>query len=277
VFLTFIIHGIYGQENLRLLSWNIQHFGYHKTELQIEQIASVIEEYDIVAIQQIDSKELSAEKAISQLIIALNAKGFDWSYTLSQPTKTKKSNQQRYAFLWKTYKVKVLGNGFLLNDLQRKVVHEPFVMNIKWNNERVSLYNYQAKPYQENPEKEIQIVLDYLLDKQTPTILMGNFNTTQNREVFKQRRLKNAITNNQKTLLKNKCYYHNHLHLSVDNIFYTTPYFTLLSSGVLDYVGECENLKLAHRISNHLPVVAFLQPKTRSYEVSLTTSLKPSP
>ncbi|HIP49143.1 MAG TPA: hypothetical protein EYG92_09295 [Lutibacter sp.] len=271
--------GVYSQENLRMLSWNIKNFGHHKTHSQIEQIASVITEYDVVAMQQIDAQEHSAEKALAQLIIALNKKGFDWSYTLSQPTKAKSSSKERYAFLWKTNKVNVLGKGTLLKPLQRKVLQEPFVLKIEWNSEIVSLYNYHAKSYDKHPEKEIAVVLDYLKKTNTPFVLFGSFNTTENNEVFGilDTTTHKPVVSKKKTLLKNYCYSKTYKHLAVDNIYYTSPNFTLLSSGVLDYVGACENLKLAHRISNHIPVVAHLQSKQTSYEVSFTTNLNPSP
>jgi len=277
--IAFIVQGVYSQENLRLLSWNIKDFGNHKTHSQIEQIASIIAEYDIVAVQQIDAKELSAEKAMSQLIIALNAKGFDWSYLLSQPTKAKNSLKERYAYLWKTNKVNVLGKGKLLEVLKKKVLQEPFMLHIEWNSEVVTLCNYHAKSYDKHPEKEIKIVFDYLKKTNQPYLLFGSFNINENHQVFDildESTYKPVVTN-QKTLLKNYCNYKKYLHLAVDNIYYSNPNFTLISSGVLDYVGDCENLKLAHRISNHIPVVAHIQTEKRAYEVSLTTSLKPSP
>ena len=275
VFLTQVVHG---QENLRMLSWNIKNFGYHKTQLQIEQIASIITDYDIVAIQQIDAREQSGEKAMSQLITQLNKKGFDWSYTISPTTKAKKSSKERYAFLWKTNRVNVLGKGTLLKPLERKVLQEPFVLKIRWNNEDVNLYNYHARSYEKNPVKEIQHLLTYIAQQQTPYLLLGSFNTLLNNEVFTNNRTNfEPVITTQKTLLRNYCRYNSYKHLAIDNIFYPTSNFTLISSGVLDYVGECENLKLALRISNHIPVVAHLQSKEISYEVSLTTSLKPSP
>jgi hypothetical protein len=243
---------IFSQDNLRVLSWNIQNFGQRKTDTQIEQIASIIMFYDLVAIQQIDTKEQSGEKAIKRLIKFLEQKGGQWGFVLSEPTKTRRKDRERYAFLWKKEQIQVF-KPQRVQELQKKVKQEPFVVQISWRDTQINVYNYHAKSFDKQPEKEIEKVFNYIDKSYKSSILMGSFNLHDTHQVFKSY---NAVISKNKTLLKNYCRYKEYKRSANDNIYYTDQNLKLLSSGVLDYVGDCENLNIALKISNHLPVVA---------------------
>ncbi len=264
--IVFSYHTLYGQENLRFLSWNIQNFGQTKSHTEIEQIANIIIDYDMVAIQDVVATENMGEKSMNQLIACLAEKGSIWEYVISQPTKTRKSKRKRYVYLWKPHRVEVVGEGKLLEKLQKKLVHEAFVLQIRWQNQIVNLYNYQAKDYRKHPEKEIEALGNYLSQTKETYLLFGSFNLTTKHEVFTSFKADKSLSviDQEKTLLYSYCRYKYYLHLSIDNSYYPTRYFTLISSGVLDYVGSCENLKTALKISNHLPVVANFSMKVNT-------------
>jgi endonuclease/exonuclease/phosphatase family metal-dependent hydrolase len=255
LFLAFVSLNIFSQESLRLLSWNIQNFGQEKTTTQIEQIASVICDYDLIAIQQIDAKGQSGEKAVNQLLKALNQKGEQWEFALSKPTKTIKRNQERYGFLWKINKIQIVNKAHLIKPLERKVKQEPFLMTINWKGNLIDVVNYHAKNYKKHPEKEIPKVLHTLAQLNNPYLLMGSFSMQFS---FDESPNLLSVINHQNTFLRSYCKYGKYAYLALDNICYTDD-FKLKSSGVLDYVGGCENVLIALRISYHLPVVAQIE------------------
>jgi len=262
---------IYSQESLRLLSWNIQNLGQEKTSEQVEQIASVLCDYDLVAIQQIDAKGQSGENAVNRLINVLNRKGEQWEFIISKPTKTRKKDRKRYAFLWKSNQVEIVDKAYLMKTIERKVKNEPFVMTISWEGQLISIVNYLAKNYKKHPEKEIKSVLDYLDQIGNAYLLMGSFNTQYS---FDGKSNLLSVTNHQNTFLRSYCKYGTNAYLALDNICYTANDFELISSGVLDYVGGCENIKTALQISNHLPVVAHIKLKNIYEPVAINKVLR---
>jgi deoxyribonuclease-1-like protein len=51
---------------------------------------------------------------VARLNDALNRKGFKWDYSVSDPTSGDNSyKKERYAFLWKTSKIKLIGKAWL--------------------------------------------------------------------------------------------------------------------------------------------------------------------
>ena len=258
---VFFFINIHCQEGIRMLSWNIQNLGRTKSTSEIEQIAAILNPYDLVAIQEVVAIDPAGAQAVARLVDELNRKGEKWDYVVSNPTRSKGKRKERYAFLWKPHRVKVLWRGALVKDLQKKITREPFLLEIQWNEQHVYLCNYHSRNYKENPEKEIAVLIDFILAKKKTCILLGDFNTFSNHPVFTKLYDSNytAAVKDIKTTLKYSCWHKNYLSVAIDNIFYPYQSFTLVSSGVLDFVGGCENLKLARKISDHLPVVAHLK------------------
>lgn len=58
---------------------------------------------------------------------------------------------------------------------------------------------------------------------------------------------------NQRTTLKMKCKNGDYLSHPIDNVYFT-PGITMVQAGSVDIVGDCDNLKRAREISDHLPV-----------------------
>jgi hypothetical protein len=87
-------------------SWNLMNFGKSKSNSELEFIATTINKYDIVTIQEVVAGNGGA-KAVSRLIAVLNNKGFQWDYAISDVTTSENpSSRERYAFLWKVSQVK---------------------------------------------------------------------------------------------------------------------------------------------------------------------------
>lgn len=61
-----------------------------------------------------------------------------------------------------------------------------------------------------------------------------------------------------KTTLKTQCDEGEYLSRAIDHIFY--PFKTMPQSGVIDFVGSCDQLVLGKQISDHLPVWVQIGP-----------------
>ena len=96
----------------KLLSWNIENFGQSKSNQEIILIANIIREFDIIAIQEVVAGYGGAQ-AVSRLADELNRKGSKWNYTVSDPTSSSAYKTERYAYMWKTSKVSVVGKAWL--------------------------------------------------------------------------------------------------------------------------------------------------------------------
>jgi endonuclease/exonuclease/phosphatase family metal-dependent hydrolase len=118
------------------------------------------------------------------------------------------------------------------------------------------LINFHAIPHDQQPEQEIKIVRDLAFNfGDTPVIFMADWNVVDHHTVFnplKRIGYHFALTG-KPTTLKFKCvdqHYKNH---AIDNIL-LPPAFSIKHAGIHDFVGHCDNLTSARKISDHLPV-----------------------
>ena len=95
---------------ITFISWNIKDFGQSRDDNEIRAIAQLIRHADIVAIQEVVAKHPGGAQAVARLVDQLDRMGANWDYSISEPTKSTSSHKsERYAFLWKTSKVKKIG------------------------------------------------------------------------------------------------------------------------------------------------------------------------
>ena len=80
-FFVFII----SNAQVSVCSWNLMNFGKSKSDMELAFIASTINNYDVVTIQEVVAGYGGA-KAVSRLVDILNNKGFQWDYAISDPT-----------------------------------------------------------------------------------------------------------------------------------------------------------------------------------------------
>src|SRR5690606_31764040 len=98
---------------VKISSWNLQNFGKTRTEAEINFIATTLKDFDIIALQEVVAGYGGAQ-AVARLAAELNRKGEKWEYIVSNPTMSSSPQaSERYAYLWKSSKVKLLGRGWL--------------------------------------------------------------------------------------------------------------------------------------------------------------------
>ena len=243
------------QKELILASWNIQDFGKTKNTEELEQIAEILRDTDIIAIQEVVAGYGGAQ-AVAKLSDILNRKGAKWDYVISDPTNSSKYVTERYAFIWKTSNIKIKNRGKLIAALDSKVDREPFTINFYLDSKVLQVINFHSRPHDNNPQAEIKAISEHIVNAKTGSLIFaGDFNTTVQDSVF------NTLKSNgfvpalveQKTTLKRSCTGLDYLNHAIDNVFYSKD-LTYIDSGVLDFVMSCDQLDKAHKLSDHLPV-----------------------
>ncbi|MEN9323202.1 MAG: hypothetical protein RL699_982 [Bacteroidota bacterium] len=257
IFLLFIVPFL-AQAQVSVLSWNIQNLGKSKSAATIEFIASTVKSYDVLAIQEVVAGNGGAQ-AVARLADALNRKGAKWDYCISDPTQTTGGTTERYAFLWKPSRVKLIGKAWLEKQYAQQIEREPYMATFEQQGKQFTLASFHAVPKTKQPEREIKLLAQ--VTKEYPDlniIFLGDFNCPQSNNVFNNFRKMNyqSAFVNQKTSLKRSCKNGNCLASEYDNIFYATRKVKRLKSFVIPFYTQFENLTLAKKISDHIPVVA---------------------
>ena len=250
--------------NFSILTWNIQDLGGTKNDEEILFIAKILKDYDLIALQEIVAKDPAGAKAVTRIIDALNRLGSKWDYSISNPTKSSSSySSERYAFLWKTAKIKLEKRTFLDSELQDKIEREPYIGFVKHKKSNTSFYvvNMHARTYNKHPEMEISNFKFYPKRFGTDRfIFLGDFNLNEKHSVWNPLYKKGftSALKNTPTTLKRKCKNGVYMNYPIDNIYFNTNYFTQINSFAIDFAKDCKNLSNARKISDHLPVVSEL-------------------
>jgi hypothetical protein len=74
-------------------------------------IANYLRDYDIIAVQEVVAG-YGGVQAVARLADELNRTGTKWDYIISDPTSSPYKTE-RYAFIWKTNKLKQIGKAWL--------------------------------------------------------------------------------------------------------------------------------------------------------------------
>ncbi len=243
-------------EEIQLISWNIKDFGRTKDTEELNEIAEIVRNADILAIQEVVAGYGGAQ-AVAKLSDILNRKGAKWDYVVSNPTNSPKYVTERYAIIWKTKHIKIKNRGGLISELDSLIDREPFLLDFYTQGRNFTLINFHSRPYNKDPESEIKALSNFAIDSlnTVPLIIAGDFNLDEKISIFN--RLKNsgykpAITN-QKTTLKWECDRNHYLNYPIDNVFYSKN-IQKIKGDVIDFVRFCENLEKARKLSDHLPV-----------------------
>lgn len=242
-------------EEITLISWNVQDFGQTKSGAELEKIANIVRDADIIAIQEVVAGYGGAQ-AVAKLTDILNRKGASWDYIISDPTKSSKYMLERYAYIWKNKHIKIKNRGRLISELQGQIEREPLAVDFYIGNKQFSLYNYHSIPNQKNPRPEITALTNYLINNtKSPTLVAGDFNMTESDPIF-SRLMNNGYSpsiKNTKTTIKRKCHNLEYLNYSIDNI-YVSRGISKIDSGAIDFVLVCDEIENARKLSDHLPV-----------------------
>ena len=174
-------------QTLLLATWNIREFGDNRLQESSYYIAEIIDHFDIVVIQEVNSKEISGLESVLSLL------GDNWSYVMSDGVEGSAGGNEAMAFVYNTNKVKftglageiVLPNDKLMDSVQ--FARTPFMVSFRagWFDFKLcTVHIYYGSDlvdgiYQRRL-KEIKTVSDFLLKRQESDdvsyILLGDFN-----------------------------------------------------------------------------------------------------
>lgn len=252
--LLFLTTPIFSQT--KLLSWNIENFGKSKSNQEILFIAETIKDFDIIAIQEVVAG-FGGAQAVTKLADELNRKGTKWDYSISEPTSSSAYKTERYAFIWKTPKIKKVGKAWLEKKYHLEIDREPYFCTFEQNGKQFTVANFHAITKSKQPETEIKYFK--FLPQEYPNlnlIFVGDFNCPQSHTVFfpLKKRGYQSVFINQKTTLKKKEFNGNYLASEFDNIFYATSKVKKLNSGVIHFYKNFDTLEKARSLSDHIPV-----------------------
>jgi deoxyribonuclease-1-like protein len=240
----------------KLLSWNIENFGKSKSIIEIEFIANTIKDFDIVTIQEVVAGN-GGPQAVAKLADILNRKDAKWDYRISAPTSSTAYKTERYAFLWKTNKVKLKGKPWLEQKFHQEIDREPYYATFEIKGKTITIATFHAITKSKQPETEIKFFK--FLPQEYPNlnlVFAGDFNCPQSHTVFNP--LKKLgytpLLQNQKTTLKTKPKENVYLASEFDNIFYKNNSVNIINSGVILFYNNFISLQEAREISDHIPI-----------------------
>lgn len=255
ILLFFIPLWVFAQ--VSLLSWNIQNLGKSKSPSTIAFIAKTVKPYDVLAIQEVVAGNGGAQ-AVAQLADELNRTGAKWNYCISDPTQTYGKTTERYAFLWKPSRVKLVGKAWLEKRFAQQIEREPYMATFEQQGKQLTLVSFHAVPKSKQPEQEIKLLAQVTQEYPNLNLLfLGDFNCPQSNSVFtnfRKQHYQSALVN-QKTSLKRNCKNGNCLASEYDNMFYDARKLSCAKPQALPFYLQFENLSLAKKISDHVPIV----------------------
>ena len=240
----------------KLLSWNIENLGKSKSKETINYIANTIQNYDIIAIQEVVAGYGGAQ-AVARLVDELNRTGSKWDYTISDPTSSSAYKTERYAYIWKTSKVKKIGRAWLEKKYHLEIDREPYFCTFEYEGKQFTIVNFHAITKDRQPETEIKY-FKFLPDEYPDLnlIFVGDFNCPQSHTVFNPLKKMGyeSVLVGQKTSLKKECKGDVCLASEFDNIFCKSSKINHLNSGIVPFYKSFNTLKEARVISNHIPI-----------------------
>ena len=250
-------------EGLRIVSWNIRDLGGSKDDAEIESMAQTLRDADVVAIQEVITSPKGAQ-AVARLDAALDRKGFAWDYRLSDPTTG--NGTERYAFLWKPSRARLVGQAWLEKSLADVIDREPYCARFesRQTGGRVLIASLHAVPTSKDPETEIAYLDDlHRQYEDDHMVILGDFNLDEDHEAFDALRALGygQALDDQPTSLRRKRREGpmGHFANEYDNIFYEQPPLRATRTGIIDFTGSFETLKAARYISDHVPLYVDLQ------------------
>ena len=253
-YFLFTIATVHAQ--VKVLSWNIENFGKSKSDSTLVCISQILKDYDVVAIQEVVAGYGGAQ-TVAKLIDELNRKGATWDYTISNPTISSAYKTERYAFLWKTSKIKKVGGAWLEQKYNVEIDREPYYCTFQYDEKQFTLVNFHAITKSKQPETEIKFFK--FLPEEYPNlnlIFLGDFNCPQSHTVFNPLRKRNylPVFVNQKTSLKKECIENECLASEFDNIWYNKYKIEVITSKVILFYNLFSSWGESRKISDHIPI-----------------------
>lgn len=116
-------------ETIRIATFNIQRFGDKKAadDQVMESIAEIMAQFDVVAIQELQSQDMTP---IRRMIDMLRASGAQYAATVSQQL-GRTTYRESYAFVWDESRVRMTSEAYVVQDPGDRMPREPMVASFE--------------------------------------------------------------------------------------------------------------------------------------------------
>lgn len=166
------------KDYITVASFNIQIFGQSKISKPeiMDIISKIIKRYDVVAIQEVRSKE---QNVIPTLLSYVNDANTNYDYIISQRLGRTGSKEQ-YAFVYNTKTVDLISeSSYVVADPNDVFEREPFVVFFRSGNFDFKIVNNHIKPEDVSAElSQLAVVIDniYNSSSERDIIVLGDMN-----------------------------------------------------------------------------------------------------
>ena len=260
------------RDEITVASWNIQVLGVSKIRKPdaMDVIVDVIRRFDVIAVQELRSKDQSV---IDTLLSMINADGSGYDVVVG-PRLGRSSSKEQYLYFYDTSRIALIdGSVYTINDPRDFLHREPLVASFRvvgalsGNAWTFTLVNIHTDP--DEVKQEINVLDDVVRlvrqsDSEDDVILLGDLNADAQHlgDLADIPHLMWTVTNEATNTRGTKSY---------DNILFsgtTTSEFTG-SAGILDLQVEYSlTMDEALKVSDHLPVWAAFAPVERPERVA---------
>ncbi len=249
--------------SVSVCSWNLMNLGNSKTDKALDFIATTLQNFDIIAIQEVVANDGGAQ-TVARLVDLMNRKGKSWDYTISDPTSTTTHKSERYAFIWNKSKVIKMGDAWLEKKYSLEIEREPYMATFKKEGKEFTIACFHAITKSAKPETEIKYFK--FIPSEYPSlnlIFCGDFNCPQTHSVFNPLKAMGFLPalKNQKTTLRDRCINGDCLASEFDNFFFDRKKVKPEKSQAIPFYRKFNSPKEARAVSDHLPVVLIFDVK----------------
>lgn len=170
--------GLDNENYIKIASFNIQIFGQNKIKNPevMKIISKIVKRYDLVAIQEVRSRE---ENIIPTLLNYVNDANTKYDYVISERL-GRTGNKEQYAFVYNTKTVSLIPNSsFVVKDPKDVFEREPFVASFRSGNFDFTMVDNHIKPEDAEAElKCLEVVIDNIYDNspEKDVIAVGDMN-----------------------------------------------------------------------------------------------------
>lgn len=254
-FILLLLNNVHA--SVSVCSWNLMNFGKSKTEKTLDFIATTLQPFDFIAIQEVLASDGGAQ-ALTKMVDLMNRKGNSWDYVISNPTYSVTDYiSERYAFIWDKSEITKTGNAWLEKKYNIKIEREPLMTTFKKEGKVFTIASYHAITKSSNPETEIKYFKYFPLEYPLLNLIIcGDFNCPQSNSVFNPIKSMGYSTavKNQKTTLRDRCLSGDCLASEYDNFISNKVKIEMIKGNIIHYYRSFQTFREAKQVSDHVPV-----------------------